>query len=484
MMHPRTNRRLPLCGACTTAVLIFGTAGCGALRPATAANEMPGIADTPADTARPAPASAASSPPVASRMDLAAPLAPFAPPPFALTPPPPAARLERARVADAGMDSTALARVDSLIVRAIRDGVTPGAALAVGRRGGLVRLRGYGRVDWARGAAAVSDSTVYDLASLTKVVATTTAAMLLVEERLLHLDAPLARWIPEWADRTPQRFITPRHLLTHSGGLSAGSDLYGKPGGWDGAIRAVIDAPLIYWPGSRMVYSDFDMILLGAVLERIAGETLDYFMAHRVFGPLGMRDTGFNPWDWPGALTEVRDVGQAKPRPPILARVAPTELDRSVRRRHLHGEVHDLNAHALGGVAGHAGLFSSARDLAVFAQFMLNGGAYGDRHLLRPRTIELFTMRQSPLSARALGWETPSGNSSAGAYFPVTAYGHTGFTGTSIWIDPERDLFVVLLTNRVNPTSRNQKHVPLRRAVHDAVQLAITDAVLVPRAGD
>jgi CubicO group peptidase (beta-lactamase class C family) len=161
-----------------------------------------------------------------------------------------------------------------------------------------------------------------------------------------------------------------------------------------------------------------------------------------------------------------------------LARIAPTEIDGGFRDAHLHGIVHDENAYAIGGVSGHAGLFGSARDLARFAQLLLDGGFHDGRRLIRRRTVLEFTKRQTAASSRALGWDTPAGVSSAGDYFSSASFGHTGFTGTSIWIDPEKELFVILLTNRVNPGRENQKHIPLRRAVSDAVQRAITDAPL------
>jgi CubicO group peptidase (beta-lactamase class C family) len=167
--------------------------------------------------------------------------------------------------------------------------------------------------------------------------------------------------------------------------------------------------------------------------------------------------------------------------PTTLARIAPTEIDSIFRNTHIHGEVHDENAYAIGGVAGHAGLFGSARDIASFAQLLLNGGTLGGTRLLRPETVEYFTTRQPGRTSRAIGWDTPSGRSSAGDYFSARSFGHTGFTGTSIWIDPERDLFVVLLTNRVNPTRANQRHIALRRAVHDAAQQAIIDTPITAR---
>jgi CubicO group peptidase (beta-lactamase class C family) len=205
-----------------------------------------------------------------------------------------------------------------------------------------------------------------------------------------------------------------------------------------------------------MVYSDLGILLLGEILERVTGKDLEDLANQEVLGPLGMNDAMY------------------RPAAALRSRIAPTEID-SWRGRLVHGEVHDENAFGLGGVAPHAGLFSTARSLGAFAQMMLNGGAYGGRRLLKPETIALFTRRANLVagSSRALGWDTPSEPSSAGALFSASSYGHTGFTGTSLWIDPERELFAILLTNRVHPTRDNPKITELRPAFHDAVQKAI-----------
>ena len=220
------------------------------------------------------------------------------------------------------------------------------------------------------------------------------------------------------------------------------------------------------------------------IIEQVSGQTLDLFLRERLFEPLGLRDTGFNPLEWPFGtlLLETDDDQRSNTLDPLVARIAPTELDTTLRKTHLRGYVHDENAYALGGVAGHAGLFSSARDLAVFAQLMLDRGFYGGRRFIDPATVELFTRRHHASSSRALGWDTPAGMASAaGAYLSEHAFGHTGFTGTSIWIDPQTDIFVILLTNRINPSRENQLHLPLQRAVADAVLLSITDALITPR---
>ena len=358
-----------------------------------------------------------------------------------------------------GMLATLPATLDSLAQAAIANRVAPAVAIAVGRHGRLVHLRGYGTLDWAAGSPPVTDSTLFDLASVTKVVATTTAAMMLEEEGRLDLDRTVASYVPELRD-SAKAGITVRMLLTHRGGLEAFAALYRDFQGREQYLEQIDLRPLRHPPGTQTLYSDWDLILLQLVIERITHQALDGFVVERLLGPLGMFDTGFRP--------------DAALRP----RIAATEVD-TARGGLIWGEVHDPNAWAMGGVAGHAGLFGSARDLAVFAQMMLNGGAYGGVRVLRPQTLARWTAPQVAGASRALGWDTPSGESSAGHYFGPRSFGHTGYTGTSIWIDPERGLFVILLTNRVNPTAANQTHVPLRRAVADAVQSAILDAPLV-----
>jgi beta-glucosidase-like glycosyl hydrolase/CubicO group peptidase (beta-lactamase class C family) len=375
-----------------------------------------------------------------------------------------------------GLDASALELVDSIVREAIADSATPGAALAVGRRGRLVRLRGYGRADWDPTSAPVTPATLYDLASLTKVVGTSTAAALLVDEDILDLEAPIAEILPWWGgDQPGKEEVTIRQLLLHRGGLPPFRRFFLEMEGREAFERAIGELPLEYPAGERTVYSDIGMMSVAFAVEALTGTPLDRFLDQRVWTPLGMTDTAF------------------RPGPELLARIAPTEVDTLYRKVHVHGVVHDENAYAMGGVAGHAGLFSSIRDLAVFAQMMLDGGwappcdvadgsgtpCHGLRarsvRILQEETVGRFTRRYDDSSSRALGWDTPSEGSSAGDYLSRTAFGHTGFTGTSIWIDPELELFVVLLTNRVNPTRDNQKHVALRRRIHDVIANATTD---------
>jgi CubicO group peptidase (beta-lactamase class C family) len=359
----------------------------------------------------------------------------------------------------AGLNAALPLTLDSIITTAIADGASPGAALAVGRNGRLAYRRGYGRLDWDASSAAVTDSTLYDLASLTKVIATTTAAMILEENGALDLDRTVASYLPQF-NAPDKSTITIRELLTHRGGMEAFSDLWRTNRGREQYLAQLNARPLAYPPGTKSIYSDWDMILLQLVIERLTGSTLDAFVERHVFAPLHMTDTRFLP------------AAELRPR------IAPTEVD-TLRGGLLRGIVHDENAWALGGVSGNAGLFSTARDLSVFAQMMLNGGEYNGTRILKSTTIARWTARQGKESSRALGWDTPSPGSSAGRYFSPRSFGHTGFTGTSIWIDPEKQLYVILLTNRVDPTRANQKHIPLRRAVADAVQQAVFGAPLV-----
>lgn len=370
--------------------------------------------------------------------------------------------LEDASLASVGMDSTLTARIDSIVAVGLAEGAAPGATVAIGRFGRLVHLRGYGALDYAPDSPPSVPTSLYDLASLTKVVATTTVAMTLEEEHRLDLDRPVRSYLPEF-NAADKATITSRMLLTHSGGLEAGAPLSLKYRGRTEFLEQINARPVRAVPGTTTVYSDWDMVVLQAVLERITGSPLDQLAYERIFLPLGMNDTRFVPDTSVAALRK---------------RIAPTAVDTS-RGGVLQGTVHDGNAWAMGGVAGHAGLFSSARDLATFAQMLLNGGAYNGAHILSPSTVARWTARQSATSSRSLGWDTPAQGSSAGMYFSPRSFGHTGFTGTSIWIDPERSLFVVLLTNRVNTHGISTRHAQLRRDIADAVQQAVVDAPLI-----
>ena len=357
-----------------------------------------------------------------------------------------------------GMSAARLANIDRVIERGIRAGGYPGAAVVVGRKGAAVWEKGFGRLAWAGDAGSVvPERTIYDLASLTKVVGTTTAVMILFDEGKLHLDDRVVQYIPEFGGGAKDN-VTIRMLLEHRSGLPAGRDLWRMASTPEEARAAVISTPLFAPPGQYVEYSDLGADMLGFVVEAVSGEKLDQFLQTRVFGPLGMSDTRFRP---DGSLR---------------GRIAPTELN-PPRGYPLRGEVHDENAYALGGVAGHAGLFSTASDLAVFAQMLLNGGSYNGTRIVADSTVKLFTRRAA--STRAMGWDTCGGKGSCGTYLSPTAYGHTGFTGTSLWIDPEREMFVVLLTNRVHDArARRPAKVisDVRADLADAAALAVTDS--------
>ncbi len=380
--------------------------------------------------------------------------------------------LPRARPEQVGMNPSVLTRVDSIIEAALADGAAPGAAVAIGRHGRIIKMQGYGKHDYRAGFGLVTDSSIYDLASLTKVVATTTAAMVLYERGLLDLDAPLSNYLPELHQYPDKARFTARNVLLHNTGMRAYAPLWRVARGATEYLHRIGELPLEYPTGAATVYSDFGPILLALAIQRITGEPFDEWVRANIFAPLGMRETMFNPLQQ--AIVN-SGTGAASESMALLSRIAPTEIDREFRRQHMHGRVHDENAFAIGGISGHAGLFSSARDLALFAQMLLNGGQLNGRQILRPETIAYFTRRQGTNSSRALGWDTPAKGSSAGDYFSDVAFGHTGFTGTSMWLDPRTQTFVILLTNRVNPTRENQKHIPLRRALSDAVNRSIVD---------
>jgi serine-type D-Ala-D-Ala carboxypeptidase len=336
--------------------------------------------------------------------------------------------------------------------QALADSAFPGAFVVIGSRDRVYAAIAVGRLDWAP-SPAPDENTLWDLASLTKVVGMTTAMMQLVGRGLVDVDAPVQRYLPEFTGPNKER-VTVRHLLTHSSGLPAWRPLYKEATSPDGALALAYATPLDTVPGARMVYSDLGAILLGRIVERVSGQPIDRYLAEHVFGPLGMSSTGY------------------RPDSALLPRIAPTEFD-PWRQRHLRGEVHDENAYALGGVSAHAGLFSTARDLTVFAQMLLGRGTYRGVEVVPADVLARFTaVQDSVLSNRALGWEVPNGQNSAGHRLSPRAFGHTGFTGTSIWVDPDRDLFVILLSNRVNPTRENRRIGGVRVALADAVVAA------------
>lgn len=370
---------------------------------------------------------------------------------------------------DAGLAPNAHQRVDAVIRQAIADRVFPGAAVAIGRAGVVTRMQGYGSLSYTGGA--VTADTPYDLASVTKVVGTTTALMQLVEQGQVDLDAPVRQYIPSFRPFGGER-ITIRQLLSHSAGQRPWYPFYARDLlTREDVLRFIHSDTLRYRPGSRIVYSDFDMIVLGEVIEQVTGDPLDKALDRLIFEPLDMTATGFR---LPGAFDRT---------------AAPTELDNIWRQRTLQGEVHDEAASVLGGVAGHAGLFSTARDLSTFGFMLANRGQAHGARLFSIRTLDQFTERvrlrgNYPLG---LGWmlrpTSSSDYSSSGSHFGPRSFGHTGFTGTSLWVDPDQELFVVLLTNRVHPTRRNSRIGPVRAAVADAIAASIESPVEAPWRG-
>ncbi|MGZ8414711.1 MAG: serine hydrolase domain-containing protein [Gemmatirosa sp.] len=364
-------------------------------------------------------------------------------------------------LADATTRAAVTAAVRRVMDRAIADSAFPGGFAIVGDATGATVAYGAGQLDRAAGAPAPTATTLWDMASLTKVVATTSAMLQLVADGRVGLDAPVQRYLPDWTGANKER-VTIRHLLSHASGLPSWRPLYKEATNAQEAMALVLQTQLDTLPAQRYVYSDLNAILLGEIVRRLTGKTLDVYLAERVYGPLGMRDTRF--------------------RPPAseLARIAPTEFD-PWRQRKVHGEVHDENAFMLGGVSGHAGLFSTAADLARLARAYLNGGTLDGARVFAPATIGQFTRAQdTTISRRALGWETPTGGNSAGHYLSRRAFGHTGFTGTSLWIDPERGVYVVLLTNRVNPTRQNTRIGGVRVALANEAMRALGASPVFP----
>jgi beta-glucosidase-like glycosyl hydrolase/CubicO group peptidase (beta-lactamase class C family) len=372
----------------------------------------------------------------------------------------------------------------SVIEKAIAEKAFPGATIAVGYRG-KVSLHSFGKLSYDAAAPETKVDTMYDIASLTKVVVTTTLVEKLVEGDFaspLDLDAPIERYLPEWisaplaqahhevkvrnlrdlpdlsgnAQLDWRHKVTVRHLMTHTSGLPPFKEYWRTSTSKSETLSRIFVEPLEYEPGTKVVYSDLGIILMAEIIQRLTGKPLDQLAQEYIFGPLGMKNSMY------------------KPPKDLWPEIAPTEVDNELRHRLVQGEVHDENAYSIGGVSGHAGVFSTSPDLAAFCQMLLNGGVYAHHRILKRATIAEFTVPQLlAKNTRTLGWVVPAEGSSSGHYFSAHSYGHTGFTGTTIWIDPDRQLFVVLLTNRVNPTRENHKIAEVRPAVHDAVMKAL-----------
>ncbi|MCB2204707.1 serine hydrolase [bacterium] len=351
----------------------------------------------------------------------------------------------------------AFAGVDALVRDKIAEHAFPGAQLAVICGSRVLYSRNYGALTYDSASPPVTSETLYDLASLTKVVATSAAVMRLVDEGRLALDSCVAYYLPEFGAHGKEH-ITIRNLLLHNSGLEAYRLFYQHTSSGEVVLDSIMQAAPVYATGSRTVYSDLGMITLGKVIERITGSSLDRYVREQFWQPLGMQHTMFLPPD------------------SLRAQCAPTEVDDYWRKRLVQGEVHDENAALLGGVAGHAGVFSNAGDLSRYVRMLMNGGSFDGVRYFDEATVRQFTTRQSTASTRALGWDTRSvSGSSSGHYFSMKSYGHTGFTGTSIWVDPVANMAVIFLTNRVYPTRSNKKLPRFRSVLHDAVREAMQE---------
>lgn len=353
----------------------------------------------------------------------------------------------------------------NILRNAIAAHAFPGCAFGVLAGGVVVLQDALGRFTYEENSSPVTATTAYDLASITKVVATTAAAMLLYQRGLLHLDSLLGDLLPEFisarsADDGARR-VELRHLLAHNAGLPGYVEFFRSAANASDLMRACLQLPIEAKPGTRVEYSDPGFILLGKAIEVVLGEPLPAWLHREIFNPLEMSSTGFTP------------------APPARSAIPPTEEDIFFRRRRIQGEVQDENAWLLHGTAGHAGLFSNVPDLLRFADHILRSNstrspANSPANLFRWSTVQLFAGRQAPEgSSRALGWDTPSQNSSSGRHFSSHSIGHLGYSGCSLWIDFEAELAMVLLTNRTWPNRESQLIREVRPAFHDAIREAL-----------
>jgi beta-N-acetylhexosaminidase len=367
----------------------------------------------------------------------------------------PQQRLRRDHPESVGLSSEHLQKIDSILVKAISDRIFPGAAVAVVRDGVLVKLNSFGYHDYDQTRQVQVDD-VFDLASITKVMATTLSAMRLIDQDKLSLDTPVSEFFPSFQTEEKSA-IRVRHLLEHTSGLPAFRVYVDVLKSRVEIVEAILNEPLINNPGEVYVYSDLGLITLGLIVEHISGKDLNQFARDEIYIPLGLLSTTFNP---------------ANLGPQFLERVLPTENDTIYRNKRIQGVVHDERAYYLDGIAGHAGLFSTAADLAVLVQMLINEGWYNNIQVLNEETLRTFITRQAPLNRRGLGFDlkTLEGFSSAGQFSGPQTYGHLGFTGTSFWIDPDTKTGVILLTNRTYPFRGQTSGIAgVRAAVSDIV---------------
>jgi uncharacterized protein YbbC (DUF1343 family)/CubicO group peptidase (beta-lactamase class C family) len=390
------------------------------------------------------------------------------------------AQLPRANPHAVSLSSLSLSQMDGVISESIARRELPGVVVLVGRNGRVAWRKAYGHKVIDPVAEPMTPDTIFDVASLTKVVATTTSIMILIERGKLRLTDSLSKYIPELKGEGREQ-ITIEHLLTHRSGYAPDFDLKERWTGYDEAIKRLIKQPLQNPPGLRFVYSDIGYIALGEVVRRISGTTLDNFALQNIFRPLGMRDTGFRP-----LRGLVRRIAPTEKRRGQLTYLGDSAENIGAEGEHwLRGEVHDPTSYRMNGVAGHAGLFSTADDLAVYSQMILGGGQYRGVRILSPLSVAEMTRPRLVTEtgwSRGLGWDiNTSFSANRGDLFPLGSFGHTGFTGTSIWIDPATDMFVIFLSNRVHPDGKGDV-ASLRGKVASIAAAAVTDRITVERA--
>lgn len=364
-------------------------------------------------------------------------------------------RLPHAAPEEAGLDPEVLAEVDTVVAEGMANGEMPGAVLLVARHGRIALLKAYGQRCVEPEPAGMTTDAVFDLASITKPVATATSIMKLIEEGRLRLDDTVVRHIPEFAQHGKD-VITIEQLLTHQAGLIADNSIKDYADGPELAFERIHALELESEPGTRFRYSDVGFLVLGELVERLSGQNVHEYSQEHIFDPLGMADTGYQPAD------DLRE------------RCTPTEQRDG---EWIRGDVHDPRAFQLEGIAGHAGLFSTAEDLAIYAQMLLNDGEYQGVRVLQPETVADFTQaRDVPGdNRRALGWDARSGYSSnRGEGLSERAFGHGGFTGTVMWIDPELDLFYIFLSSRLHPDGTGTVN-PLAGRIGSIVAEAVRD---------
>lgn len=390
------------------------------------------------------------------------------------------AQLPHSNPARVSVSADQLARMDSVIEESISKHELPGAVVLVARKGRVVWEKAYGSRAVEPAAEAMTTDTIFDLASLTKVIATATSIMILVERGQVRLSDPLSRFFPEIKGDERER-ITIEHLLTHRSGYAPDFDLRERWTGYDEAIKRLIKEPVRSSPGTRFVYSDIGYIALGEVVHRVAGVPLDQFASRNIFVPLGMRDTGFRP-----PRAKVSRIAPTEKRRGQMSYLGDTPDDVGVDGdKWLRGEVHDPTSFRMAGVAGHAGLFSTAGDVAIYCQMILNNGQYRGVRVLSPLSVAAMVRPRLVAEngwSRGLGWDiNTSFSTNRGDAFPLGSFGHTGFTGTSVWIDPATDMFVVFLSNRVHPDGKGDV-ASLRGRVATIAASVVTDVNIVARA--